>query len=190
MLYRALVYVTNLGDSALLIFLVLAGMLTLMLQGRYRRMKQFAVMSALGGAGVILLKIFCIRDRGEIFGQSLHSPSGHVAMSMGVYGAYAILISQGLKPRWRKLPYLLCFSLVAAIALSRLFLRHHTPPEVALGACAGGIFFASEYHWFHQGAERSANPWPLCLTLVFSMLLLNGLNLPSERYIWRLAHYS
>jgi membrane-associated phospholipid phosphatase len=129
--------VTDLGDSA--VTLPLAGMtaIFLLLSGWPRAALLLALVIAGCGLTIGLLKLALESCGHRLLSTDLTNPSGHVAMSAGVYGAIAALVACSLPAGRRWISILSGGVLIAAIGASRIALNAHNPGEVALGLFVG-----------------------------------------------------
>jgi membrane-associated phospholipid phosphatase len=131
------VFITDLGDTAVTLPLALLTCLFLAVARQTRLAFGWGlVILGCGGAISVLKLVLAICDhRFAIY--SLHSPSGHTAMSTAVYGSMSLLIARVSPPAAQALVYLGGLALIADIAASRLALCLHTPAEVAVGLVVG-----------------------------------------------------
>jgi membrane-associated phospholipid phosphatase len=74
----------------------------------------------------------------------LHSfPSGHVAASVAVYGALALVLAWHLRDsRWRYAPYFVGIGLVLFVAASRMYRGMHNPTDALAGLLMGVLAVA------------------------------------------------
>jgi undecaprenyl-diphosphatase len=76
-------------------------------------------------------------------------PSGHVAASVAVYGAIALLLTGHIRQRWARIAiWTVASGIWLAVATSRIYRGEHHPIDVAagalMGACAlGAALFAA-----------------------------------------------
>lgn len=126
-------FVTNLGDQAVIIPLMLAVGLVLMLAGWWRGAAAwFLVVPATLGA-VLFAKMSTKACQGLIPPVELYSPSGHTAAAAIVYGGVLALALGG-----RFLVPALCAASVAlAVGLTRVALNVHTVADVIAGGLLG-----------------------------------------------------
>ena len=129
-------FVTDFGDSAVTVPLALLVLVSLVARGQRRLACGWGL--AVGGCAATMgaLKLL-FGACGGMLASNIVSPSGHTAMSAGVYGALALLVGVG-QPSWRrKALYLIVAACIAAIGWSRVVLHDHTPAEVAIGLAVG-----------------------------------------------------
>ena len=156
--------ITDLGDSGVL--LPVAGLILLSLL--WLHTKRTAVWWA---STVVLCALVTVAAKvvlhACVLGWSSHdlvSPSGHTSLSTTVYGSCAFVVAAETS-RWRRLAALAAGALiVAAIAVSRIYVHAHSGPEVVAGLLIGGACVA----WFAYGCRRSGEgglPWQAVVTI-------------------------
>ena len=179
-------FISDLGDSAILV--PLSGLLVAAL---WRYQSRSAAISFLWAAGFCAAVMFILKVSfltcGSAWQAGILSPSGHTSMSTTVYGAFAI-VSARQAPDWRR-PLIVGAGglLIIVIALSRVILGMHSPPEVMLGLSVGilalGIF---ALRYFRLTPTALNLPLFLCVSCVV-LLILHGAHLPAEQLIRHLA---
>ncbi len=176
--------VTDFGDSAVTVPLALFCTAYLLLARRHRAALALALTSGGAALVILLLKLAlqsCLPERG---GAPLTSPSGHAALSAAVYGGLALLLSQGSARR----PLLaLTALLVAGIAVSRLALEAHTPPEILLGLAVGGGFSLLMARLIRGEPAFRPQRRPLLALTALTLLAPYGLRSPAEQAIRQIA---
>ena len=173
-------FLTDFGDQAVVLPLVLAIAVVLGLQG-WRR-GALVWLAAIGGTfGVMLvLKLFLL-GCSAVFGPfALRSPSGHVAAVSVVCGGLLALYGRG----WR-IVAIVVLAAAVAIGLTRVGLHLHSWPEVVLGGGIGmaGALAVSRY----AGPRPPLRARPLILTAVFVLAAFHGRHLEAEIAIRRAA---
>ena len=137
---------------------------------------------------ISLAKLAFLGCRSYFHHPDIHSPSGHAAMSVAVFGAYAILMRSQLEAQRRMLPLALLSLLVITIAMSRVWLGYHSIEEVVVGVIVGiiGLFLV---HFFVLRKRPLApfDAYALVLWAVVPGLLIHGAHLPIEDLIHFLA---
>ena len=125
-------HITDLGDQAVILPLLLATGLVLLLAGWWRgALAWFTVVPATLGA-VLLAKLSTMACQGLLPPVGLLSPSGHTASAAVVYGGLLALVIGG--PR----AALLCAGAVAALlGYTRVALGVHTLADVVAGGLIG-----------------------------------------------------
>jgi hypothetical protein len=185
--HSLLVYVTDLGDSAVMGALVVlaAGYLWI---ARCRRSAVVLAGALVAGAtGVALLKIAFIGCGLQIGDLDIRSPSGHAVLAVAVLGTLAGLAAGQLTGWRRALPYIALLPLAAAIAVTRVLLRFHSVDEVAIGLVTGGAVAALAHIFLRRGVKPSFSLRGFALTAIAACALLNGLRLPAEDWVRLLA---
>lgn len=138
---RALVRITNFGDSLVLFSVLAIGCAGLVLRGRYQAAVHWFAASLTAALLTRLLKwvIAAPRPQSLYDGISAYAfPSSHASLSVAVYGFLAVLIARELPPPQRWVPYTLAGLIVIPIAFSRLYLGAHWLSDV-LGGLAIGL---------------------------------------------------
>jgi membrane-associated phospholipid phosphatase len=184
-----MIAITDLGDSGVL--LPVAGLILLILLWLHTRR------TALWWASTIALCAFAtvaakVALHACVFGWSSHdlvSPSGHTSLSTTVYGSCAFVVASETS-RWRRIAALATgVVIVAAIALSRVYVHAHTGPEVVAGLLIG----AACVSWFAYGCRRSEArrlPWQAVITIsALAIAATYGAHLDFEALITALARH-
>jgi membrane-associated phospholipid phosphatase len=191
-------FVTDFGDSAVTLPLAALALVFLLISGWNRAACALLISVATAGLGIGLLKLAlesCGRPR---IGASLVNPSGHMAVSVAVYGALALILVRR-RPGWRVVSiWSAATALLAAIAVSRIVLHAHTPAEVVAGALVGllaGLLFRKilgqdpspvlHFRWFALAAAAvvfamHGTRWPI-EHLVKAIVLLVRRSVPACR---------
>ncbi|MET0066594.1 MAG: VTT domain-containing protein [Candidatus Thiodiazotropha sp.] len=142
---RVMVMITGLGDlSTVLLF---SGLTTgLLFWQRHRRAAYYLLSAtAFGVIAPLLLKAGLQIPRPPASPETLGPwsyPSAHVLQSLTIYGFYSVMLARVMAREWRWLPYSLVALLVAAVALSRLYLGVHWTTDV-LGSLTLGLFWVA-----------------------------------------------
>ncbi len=141
-----MVFITHLGSSTMLGFLLIVGMVWLYL--KYKDVLAtlcFLIVVAGGGFLNSLLKIYFNRDRPDdnrlIEADGLSFPSGHSMGSMLLYGFLVYLSLRYDRWKIRKagvVTSLIC--LIFLIGISRIYLGVHYPSDVFAGFLAGFVW--------------------------------------------------
>lgn len=148
---------------------------------RHRLAAGFIVAVAGTGAAMLLLKLILRTCLGDAKGVLIYSPSGHAAMSMAVYGGFALLASLKSVQRWPVLATALLA--VGLIGVSRVVLAAHNPAEVVIGVVVGGVFTTLLAWLIRDEGALTRHRWPMLVLAVCSIVLTYGLNLPAEETI-------
>lgn len=139
---RVMVLVTELGDGVVIALVALLVLVWLLWQRRWRTAGYWVAAIGFGQLAATMIKLILQRSRPlvDLYGNgaSVYAfPSGHATMSMVAYGFLAVLIAGKLPPGRRWAPYAGAALLVAAIALSRLYLGAHWFSDVLGGLSLG-----------------------------------------------------
>ena len=132
---------TALGDPSLLLISALAVLLYLWINGEpHKLIRSWILLSVMCVALAVAGKILCYLLDWQTLGPwRMHSPSGHVAIGVAVYGGCATLLAIGRSYPERLLIWSATGTLVIALALSRLMLRLHSLAEIAAGLLIGVV---------------------------------------------------
>lgn len=177
------VFLTDFGDTAVTLPVVLATLAILVLFRQWRTALAWG--AAMAGAGAVIggLKIAFAICGHTIGIRGIVSPSGHTAMSVAVYGSLAVLITRRGRPtlQWASLALALCFA--AVIAFSRSVLHLHSSGEVAVGTAVGCLAVAG----FALALPKTPpSPVPQVWVGAAALLLIglfHGVQWPTERAI-------
>lgn len=182
-MHRLVSFVTDFGDTAVTVPLALMILLVLAAMRRPGLALRWAVAVVLCAGVIGGLKIVLAGCSNRIALPGLVSPSGHCAMSTIVYGGLALLLGSSL-PGWqRRLVYAAAALLVAAVAVSRLILRVHTPEEVAVGL-AVGIAALALLHASTGPVKLSRPPVLVLAAAALAVIVVaHGTRWPAERAI-------
>ncbi len=130
-------FITDFGDSAVSLPLAALALVFLLISGWPRAAWALLFGVAAAGLGIGLLKLALETCGRPLVGTSLVNPSGHMAMSVVVFGALGLILVRGLPGRRAVWIGSAAIALLGAIAVSRLVLHAHTPAEVAAGTLVG-----------------------------------------------------
>ena len=180
--------ISDAGDSAVLI--PLAAMLVALLW-RYQGWKAaLALLFALAACATmtIVLKLAFIAC-GQTWHAGIASPSGHASMSAAVYGALG-LVGARHASRWLQPPILLAsWCLIIGVAVSRVFLGAHSYAEVVVGLLVGVTALAL-FAWRYFSLRKLPMSLGLLAALsLITVLVFNGLQLPIEQLIHKVAYF-
>jgi len=179
-------FISDLGDSAILVPLSV-----LLVAALWRYQSWSAAVSFLWAVGFCAAVMFILKVSfltcGSAWQAGILSPSGHTSMSTAVYGAFAIVSAQQAAQWRRPLIVAVCGLLIMVIAISRVMLGMHSPPEVMLGLLVGILALAIFALRYLRLAPAALN-LPLFLFVSVALLLvLHGEHLPAEQMIRHLA---
>lgn len=179
-------FISDLGDSAILVPLSV-----LLVAALWRYQSWSAAMSFLWAVGFCAAVMFILKVSfltcGSAWQAGILSPSGHTSMSTTVYGAFAI-VSARQAAQWRRpLIVAVCGLLIMVIAISRVMLGMHSPPEVMLGLLVGILALAIFALRYLRLAPAALNLPLFLFVSVAVLLVLHGEHLPAEQMIRHLA---
>ena len=80
------------------------------------------------------LEYFLVEQSGLSF------PSGHSMVTMAFYSTVAYLLAKKMKDK-KKIIYIIAYTLIALMGISRLYLGVHWPTDIVGGYIAGYLFF-------------------------------------------------
>lgn len=116
----------------------------------------------------------------------MHSPSGHTAFSILVYGALTLVTAMQGRGLRRPLAVAVGSGLILTIAASRLLLDVHSLAEVGLGLVIGTaslVLFSRNL----PPRDQQTKVWPLLVTVGVLMTILHGQELHAEEFLHRLT---
>jgi len=178
-----LLALTDFGDAAVLLPLA-AAMLAWLLFGASRAAGWWAVSVGfcIGLTGVLKILFFGCPPASD-----MHSPSGHTAFSVLVYGALALVTAMQSRGSRRLLAVGAGAGLILTIAASRLLLDAHSLPEVGLGMVIGTASLAL-FGWKIL-QYRQAKVWTLLVAAAVLVIVLRGQELHAEEFLHRITGY-
>lgn len=143
---RVMVVLSELGDAAVLVPVVLGVLAWLLWRRLWRDGLYWLAAGGFGTLAVVVIRVTLRIPRpveGLYSGVDVYSfPSGHATLSTVVYGFLATLIAPALPLRARWVPYSLAALLISGIAFSRLYLGAHWLADVAAGLSLGVAWIA------------------------------------------------
>ena len=178
-------FLTDFGDSAVLLPLSVV-MLIWLLTTRpaaaalWWAAALFFLGTVLGGLKILFFACPPAAD--------INSPSGHTGFSLVVYGGLALILAAERRSIWLRVAILLAAGgYVTAIAISRVTLEMHTPPEtvigIAIGAVALAIFGAG---YLRVGVTRRLVV-PLLIGIAATIAVFHGSQLNAESGLQQLS---
>ena len=163
--------ITDLGESTVLLSTALAASCWFWLS----RQRQLALiwLFAVGGCGATMLvfKLGFLTCGHLVLNGTVHTPSGHSAMSALFYGA-AALTAQRLAPQMARHSVLLQATgvlMALAIGASRVVVHAHTPQEVVVGLTIG-FAWLGVFAWLLRKTEPSMAMPPAAVLCVLGLL--------------------
>ena len=179
--------VTGLGDVGILLPVGIVITVFCWFGGHRRLALQWFIllMAGMGLTGVAKLAFHVCGD--VLTGDRIRSPSGHVALSLIVFGGLAISLSGG-----RSLLTKLLFAaggtlLILLIAWSRVRLGYHTRSEVLAGFLLGGFCLAGFAITYRQERLSIVSFILVAVVLAGLAYLLRQLSLTPEHHVQDLA---
>jgi membrane-associated phospholipid phosphatase len=182
-------FVSDFGDTAVTVPLAILVIGFLVIAGQPRLAVRWALV-IIGCAGALgALKLASVVCSYPLAGSGLRSPSGHVAMSIAVYGGMVAVIAPTLDRAARAALIAAITILTIGIALSRIIIGYHTPLEVASGLVVG---IAALLAVIAVAARYRAEPLPIRWLIAGALVLLTlfyHTYWPAEQAIHRLASW-
>ena len=176
-------FVTDFGDSAVTLPLAAVAMVFLLISGWRRAALALLVSVAVAALGIGFAKLALESCGRPLIGTSLVNPSGHMAVSVTVYGALGLILARRL-PGWGAIgTWIVATAFLAMIAVSRLVLHAHTPAEVAAGTLVGllsGLLFSK---LLGQDARPILHPAWFALGAAAVVFAMHGTRWPIEHLV-------
>lgn len=174
---RLLIFMTGLGDTPLILTLLVLGSGWLLLRGRRAAALHWLGLVALvAGLGYGLKYLLAVPRPMPIHdGLSAFSfPSGHTSLAVALYGFLAVLVARELAPRWRVLPYVAATLIVTIIGFSRLYLGAHWLSDV-LGGLSIGLLGLALFGIAYRNHPGQPLGWPGLVSLILVTTLALGI---------------
>lgn len=185
-LFLVLHYITDIADSALLSVICIAMFAYLWSSGLRRQAISLALSYAIASVAIGVLKIFFMLCRENL---PYFSPSGHMALSVALFGSYARLVTRQLPQSLKLVPILLFILLMAAIGLTRVWLGYHTLGDVLAGVVVGALSVKLAWWGWFRRAQPPLDLKRLALCVLLPLVLLHGAMLPAETRLRQIAAY-
>jgi len=178
--------ISNFGNAAILfpLSLIVAGAI-------WRFQSRMAAAWFLGTvtlcAAVIAVLKIAFATCSYAWGTDIVSPSGHASLSTMFYGSLMLVVARQVRPWQQAVIVVAACGLIAAVAVSRIVLRAHSPAEVAIGLSVGAAacaLFAVQY------LRRPTPPLNLALLTALSVaaiLALHDTHVHAEHAVRRIA---
>ena len=183
-----LIAVTDLGDSLVLSGIILITTIYLLIFGCRRY--AFILLGAflVTGLTIALLKMFFFSCHQYFFlPDSIHSPSGHAALTTVVWGVIATLIAAQYSG-WRcQLTLIAATALISGIAVTRWALHFHTENEIVAGLLVGLLGLATAQILLARQKAQKFDPRGLIVATTVAALMLHGFRLPAEGFMQTFA---
>ena len=187
--YQIMVFITLLGDQALLAIVLIAGSLWLIWKGFTTAAFHWLGVYACTGVLTYVLKFSAQVARPVDFHNGFSFPSAHTSMSLAVYGFLALLIARELPLKRRWLPYSAAGLLVTVIAFSRLYLGVHWFSDI-LGGASLGLFWVTLIGIAYDRHPAPVLPVKRLLMVMSVILLMTGTWQGQQQFRQDLAHYA
>jgi membrane-associated phospholipid phosphatase len=177
---------TDFGDLAVLLPLVAVVTVWLIATRQLRALSWWLIAVALCMGSTAALKIYffvCppLTD--------LHSPSGHTSLSTLVYGVLTLAVAT-VVTGWKRVAVMISgAAFIAAIAMSRVLVRAHSIPEIAVGSMIGIAVLALFVSQFWPRRPREPRLQAMLVACVALMVMLNGEDLHAEDMLHAISHY-
>lgn len=130
------VAITMLGKSYVIITISLVVAMGLLWKQQWRTCAHLLALVIVAGLAVYFFKwvMYSPRPDGFLYSKASSSfPSGHMTLSVTIWGLLSFFIAQQLKKEWRWIPYTTATILITCIGFSRLYLGAHWLTDI-LGA--------------------------------------------------------
>jgi undecaprenyl-diphosphatase len=157
-----LIAVTELGDNLVVISVAIAVLIWFVLQRAWWTAAYWISAVALASAfnSLIRMALSRVRPMEDLYvGMSQFSfPSGHATVNFVMYGFLAFLVARELRPAWSMAVVAFLSSLVALIAVSRLYLGAHWLSDVVGGLAFGAawiVVLGTAYHYHRRETIRA-----------------------------------
>jgi membrane-associated phospholipid phosphatase len=181
--------ITDMGDSALLAAVVLTGVVYLLVKHRAREAAALAA-SFIVTAGLIgVLKIVFMTCGHSLF--EIRSPSGHTALSVAVFGTYALLMERNARG-WMRFFLPMCLIILACvIGVTRVTLGFHSVNEVLVGTFAGmAVIMMINFFILKSSVATPMSRLNIVILIVLMTIagsIAYGVKFPAEQMITELA---
>jgi undecaprenyl-diphosphatase len=157
-----LIAVTEFGDNLVVISVAIAVLVWFALQRAWCTAVYWISAVALASVfnSMIRMALSRVRPMEDLYvGMSQFSfPSGHATVNFVMYGFLAFLVARELRPAWSMAVVAFLSSLVALIAVSRLYLGAHWLSDVAGGLAFGAawvVVLGTAYHYHRRETIRA-----------------------------------
>jgi len=190
---RIMVFVTELGDGAVIALVSAAVLAWLLWLRKWRIAAYWSAAIVFGQLAAAIFKLALQRPRPltNIYdGLSTYAfPSGHAVMSTVVYGFLAVLIARQLSRAHRWVAYATAALLIGAIAMSRLYLGAHWLSDVLGGLSLGIVWVSLLGIAYYRHSAQVSLPKSLTVVALTALLLAGGWHV-SDRYSRDLQRYA
>ena len=182
-------FITDFGDSAVTV--TLAAAIILVLAATRRPRSALAVALAVGacGAAMMILKLALETCGHRAFDPALRNPSGHMAMSVVVYGVLALLLGAAAGRSLRMPILAAAAALNILVGISRLALHTHSLVEILIGLAVGLAALAGFHLLFARRQPGAAPAGWLALASLLVLVLMHGRHWDVESAILHAVAY-
>lgn len=173
---QVLVMITGLGDTPVLLGVLVCGSAWLAIRGRTQAALHWFATGASAAALTQLLKVVVAAPRPMPLYDGISAfsfPSSHASLSVAVYGFLAVLVARELTPARRWIPYVTVAMLVIPIVFTRLYLGAHWLSDV-LGGLALGLACLALFGIAYRRHPAKALGWPSLI--VISLIALTAMD--------------
>ena len=186
---QLMVFITQLGEQALLVMVLIGGSLWLTWKGNSKAALHWIAVYACAGILTFVLKHSAQIARPFEYYAGYSFPSAHASMSLVVYGFLALLVAREILFKHRWLPYSIAGLVVIAIAFSRLYLGAHWFSDV-LGGITLGLFWATLIGIAYDRHPAPRLPVKSTLGVTMVIMLLGGAMQLQRNFSNDLAKYA
>lgn len=187
-----MVLLSGLGDASVALALVLAVLAWLAWQRRWLAAGHWLAAVAFAAMLPLILQVTLHVPRPEAIYDTLLTlgfPSGHAAVSMVVYGFLSVLIARELPGAQRWLPYAGAGLLIAATALSQIYLGARSASDVLGGLTLGLAWVAALGIAYVRHRSPSVSVRGVSFAALAALLLAGGWHV-SRHYEENLERYA
>jgi hypothetical protein len=178
---------TELGDPTLLLLAALAMFFYLWIDNDRRQMAGAWAQSVGLCIGLLFVSklVLHVYGRAELGPFRLFSPSGHVAIATSFYGNLAILLATGRSRRFGIALFAGAALLIVLLAASRMVLRLHSLPEIAIALTIGLVALRPFYLSLARHPIIISAGQPIALLVLLAVV--RAAHIDGEALIARLA---
>ena len=166
--------ITMLGDFRVILKTSLLLIVALAIKKHWRAALHLAFTTLLSGSAIYFLKWFIHSPRPTGFltlDYSSSFPSGHVCLSLAIFGFISFLTTQQLAKKWRWIPYIFFSTLITLISYSRLYLGAHWLQDVLGSFFLGFVILLTVIISYRRYPTKSFGNLKWLTFLVVSILL-------------------
>ena len=166
--------ITTLGDVRVILKTSLLLIVTLAIKKHWRAAAHLASTTLLSGGAIYFFKwlVHSPRPKGFLtLDYSSSFPSGHVCLSLAIFGFISFLTTQQLAKKWRWIPYIFFSALITLISYSRLYLGAHWLQDVLGGFFLGFLILLTVIISYRRSPPKSFGNLQWLIFLVVSVFL-------------------